>query len=264
MQDLFGNSTEKVAAMRKKSADYAEFVEKFKAEKTTDDCFTPPEAYNAVADYVEKTFGASRDHFVRPFYPGGNYQAVDYRPEDIVVDNPPFSIITQIVKWYNAHGVRYFLFAPHLTLFSPGRFCTSVVCGQQITYANGAKVPTSFVSNMYPDGVKIVTCPSLYKVLNLLGKKQIKKYSMPANIINVTKLVRQNRLGNYVEIREDESQFVSGQQFFGGAFAVSDEAAKRVPYSYEDEHIEITLPVNIQNIISKLNGGGGFNALDFE
>lgn len=39
---------------------YTEFVEKFKPKKTTDDCFTPPEIYEVIADWVSKEYGISR------------------------------------------------------------------------------------------------------------------------------------------------------------------------------------------------------------
>ena len=33
---------------------YEEFVEKFKPKKTTDDCYTPPEVYKLIKDWVVK------------------------------------------------------------------------------------------------------------------------------------------------------------------------------------------------------------------
>lgn len=33
---------------------YEEFVEKFKPNKTTDDCYTPPEVYKLIKDWVVK------------------------------------------------------------------------------------------------------------------------------------------------------------------------------------------------------------------
>lgn len=36
--------------------EYQEFLAKFEAKKTTDDCYTPPIVYEAVADYVAKHF----------------------------------------------------------------------------------------------------------------------------------------------------------------------------------------------------------------
>ena len=69
---------------------YNAFVDKFKPKKTTDDCYTPDNVYNAVADWVADEYGKDRENFVRPFYPGGDYQGYDYPQDCIVVDNPPF------------------------------------------------------------------------------------------------------------------------------------------------------------------------------
>ena len=78
-----------------KNATYEEFVEKFKPKKTTDDCYTPPNVYNAIADWVANEYGLDRSTFVRPFYPGGDYKTFDYPDNCAVVDNPPFSILSQ-------------------------------------------------------------------------------------------------------------------------------------------------------------------------
>lgn len=69
--------------------DYEGFVEKFKPKKTTDDCYPPPLVYDAVADWTAKEYGLDRADFVRPFYPGGDYEHFDYVGK-IVVDNRPF------------------------------------------------------------------------------------------------------------------------------------------------------------------------------
>lgn len=98
--------------------DYLEFLDKFKAKKTTDDCYTPAVVYEAVAKWVENEYKVSRKDFVRPFYPGGDYKAEKYPKGCIVVDNPPFSILAEILNFYKDNGVRFFLFAPTLTLFS--------------------------------------------------------------------------------------------------------------------------------------------------
>ena len=71
--------------------EYNAFVEKFEVKKTTDDCYTPDNIYDAVADWVAKEYGLDRKNFVRPFYPGGDYEAEHYDPDAVVVDNPPFS-----------------------------------------------------------------------------------------------------------------------------------------------------------------------------
>ena len=62
-------------------SDYDAFVEKFKPKKTTDDCYTPANIYDVVAEYVAGRYGIPRGNMVRPFWPGGDYRRFDY-PED--------------------------------------------------------------------------------------------------------------------------------------------------------------------------------------
>ena len=56
---------------------YDTFIEKFKLRKTTDDCYTPANVYEAVAEFVANEYGLDRGRFVRPFYPGGDSQRFD-------------------------------------------------------------------------------------------------------------------------------------------------------------------------------------------
>ena len=98
--------------------DYGEFTEKFKAKLTTDDCYTPVEVYEAVLGWLREKVDLSGANIVRPFWPGGDYEAYDYKEDDVVVDNPPFSILAGILRFYQGRGIRFFLFGPQLTLFS--------------------------------------------------------------------------------------------------------------------------------------------------
>ena len=80
-----------------------------------DEWYTPQADYDRILSYVNdlfpETVGAK---IVRPFYPGGDYQSVDYT-DAIVVDNPPFSILSKIIRWYQEHDVKFVLFCPGLT-----------------------------------------------------------------------------------------------------------------------------------------------------
>ena len=58
--------------------EYNEFLEKFEQKKTTDDCYTPKIVYDAIADWVADTYGLEKQNFIRPFYPGGDYQNEKY------------------------------------------------------------------------------------------------------------------------------------------------------------------------------------------
>lgn len=97
--------------------DYEGFVEKFKPKKTTDDCYTPAAVYTAVLDWVRANAAIDGRPIVRPFFPGGDYENFAYPENCVVVDNPPFSIVTKIARFYQSKGIAFFLFAPHLTLF---------------------------------------------------------------------------------------------------------------------------------------------------
>lgn len=68
---------------------YDELVESAKTKLTTDDCYTPDNVYSVVRDYVAERYGLDPETFIRPFYPGGDYQAEDYTGK-VVVDNPLF------------------------------------------------------------------------------------------------------------------------------------------------------------------------------
>ena len=98
--------------------DYEGFVEKFKPKKTTDDCYTPPEVYEVVRDWACAEYGIDPARIVRPFYPGGDYEAYDYQDGCTVLDNPPFSIVSKIVRFYLDRGIPFFIFAPSLTVMS--------------------------------------------------------------------------------------------------------------------------------------------------
>ena len=137
--------------------EYQEFLEKFKLKKTTDDCYTPAPVYDAVVRYVEETYGVSRDRFVRPFYPGGDYVSEKYPEGCVVVDNPPFSIMAEILRFYDSKGIKFFLFAPTLTLFSSSSSttCTALPCTLSVIYENGASVNTSFLTNLERGGGQI-------------------------------------------------------------------------------------------------------------
>ena len=99
--------------------DYEKFIAKFKAAKTTDDCYTPQPIYEAVVDYVFRKGNLAKDtEIVRPFRPNGDYTAEEYPEGCVVIDNPPFSTLSKIVRFYVGRGIKFFLFTPALTLFS--------------------------------------------------------------------------------------------------------------------------------------------------
>ena len=215
--------------------EYQQFLEKFQPKKTTDDCYTPPCVYEAVADYVAEHYGLNKNNFVRPFVPNGNYQSEIYKESDIVVDNPPFSIMAEILDFYNEHGIKYFLFAPHLTLFSGNRNCAYIVVGITITYENGAKVNTSFITNL--EDCAFRSAPKLYKAIKNANSENLKQtsksipvYEYPLNVVTSTMVAPYSQLGIEFKVNKNECQFIrqldsqkeSGKGLFGGGFLISD------------------------------------------
>ena len=145
--DLFCGEYEEPKA--NKLEDYDGFLNKFANKKTTDDCYTPEPVYDAVLGWCRERYGIGEGvRIVRPFWPGGDFEQEDYSGECVVVDNPPFSILSKIVRWFTARGIRFFLFAPYLRSMGCSQWCTIIVAAQPIIYANGAEVPTGFVTNM--------------------------------------------------------------------------------------------------------------------
>ena len=217
---------------------YKAFVEKFKPKKTTDDCLTPDNVYQAVADWVTETYG-DKQPFVRPFWPGGDYERAEYPEGRAVVDNPPFSILARIVDFYVRRGIRFFLFAPTLTLFSANnRDVCYIPCGVSVTYDNGAKVNTSFITNM--DDAQVVSAPVLYQRIRAANDKNEKartkdlpKYSYPDHVLTSAAAYQYSRHGieyrleksDCLFIRDLDAQRAQGKSIFGGGFMLSDRAA---------------------------------------
>ena len=186
------------------SKDYEDFVEKFKLKKTTDDCYTPDDVYSVVKRHViDKYFCGRHENtrVLRPFYPGGDYIHEVYPENSVVIDNPPFSIISEIIRFYVSNRIKFFLFAPHLTLFSPTvSEYTRIVVGASITYTNGAVVETSFVTNL--DRYAITSDSRLKHDLACLSnpKRQLPKYQYPDNLLTVSRLKKLADAGADFEI----------------------------------------------------------------
>lgn len=221
-----------------KSNTYEEFVDKFKPKKTTDDCYTPGAIYEVVKDWAIKEMDWGGRTVVRPFWPGGDFENFDYPADCVVIDNPPFSIMAKVVKFYAEHNIDYFLFAPHLTCIGIREANSHICVGVQITYANGAKVSTSFVASKGP---LIRSAPGLYRILdeanaaNIKAEKRPPKpvYTYPDNVLTSSAVALFSKYG--IEYRENIGVFVramdaqrrAGKCIFGSGYIVPEEAARK-------------------------------------
>ena len=176
-----------------------------------------------------------------PSIPGGDYMARKYKKTDVVVDNPPFSILSEILKFYNEKGVRFFLFAPALTVFTrEGLRDTYITSWEDITYENGAAVRTSFITNLEDEAVQIRTAPELGKRIreanaeNLRAQhKTLPRYTYPDEVITAAMAGKMARYDVELKImRQDcemisalDSQKAAGKGIFGKGFLLSEKAA---------------------------------------
>ena len=172
--------------------DYESFIKKFTEKpKTTDECWTPKDVYEAVVRYVDEVvMPLDGKQILRPFYPGGDYEHAEYPEDGVVIDNPPFSFFTRICKFYMAKGVPFFLFGPGLTIMSACKHgCTAVFTRHSMTFTNGAVVRCNFVSNLY-GGLLAVTAPRLGELLEACPSQRQKvglpSYEYPANLLSAS------------------------------------------------------------------------------
>ena len=197
-----------------KSDTYEEFVDKFKPKKTTDDCMTPPAVYDIIADWVAARYGVARSDMVRPFWPGADYQSFDYGGR-VVVDNPPFSILGKILKYYNENNIKYFLFAPMLTCFNHLNKADAVLIKPAITYENGAHVRTAFLTNL-PTDFKVEYSDYLSAALSP-PSKALPKTQKPDNWWIASECIAQKRSILKSEYISSRTKTPEGKQIYGGA-----------------------------------------------
>ena len=221
------------------NAEYDAFTEKFVPKKTTDDCYTPANVYRAVSRWVAAEYGLDEARFLRPFKPGGDYEREDYPDSSVVVDNPPFSILSRIYDFYILRNIRFFLFAPTLSLFSAYKDLTYIPCGVKITYENGANINTSFVTNL--DSCRLRSAPALYESVRRENdenekkiRKQNPKYCYPNHLLTAAAAYQYSHYGIDFRLEKTDCAFVraldaqrnAGKAVFGGGLLLSDQAAE--------------------------------------
>lgn len=250
--------------LQKKSNNYEEFVEKFKPKLTTDDCYTPHKVYEAIKDWAVSEYKLEEYNIIRPFKPNGDYKAEQYDENTVVIDNPPFYILSSICQWYDERGIKYFLFAPTLTHFSTNSGKSNyVVSGSTIVYENGAKVRTAFVTNM--GEWKIRVAPDLSDEIKKAqidpNKEVLPKYKYPQNVITSTALERYVRSNTELKIKADEVKFLRvldsqkahKKSIFGAGFLYGGRLELLKDKVAEDGAIEWQLSQRERDIINNLS-----------
>lgn len=240
--DLFGNEQTVVITKKRNKPnlfnDYDAFLDKFQVKKTTDDCYTPKEVMDVVINYVNEKYPLDNKKIIRPFYPDGDFESIEYTEDMVVIDNPPFSIITKICRYYLERNVKFFLFCPHITAFGADIDCTHIIASADITYENGANMRTSFVSNLFGD-LKIIGDADLHQRLKKVqakNKPNLPKYEYPDHIITVSKVAYCVEKGiNVTFYKKDlkhykglDAQKKHGKELFGAGFIASDKVAEEL------------------------------------
>jgi hypothetical protein len=221
---------------------YDEFVDKFKQKLTTDDCYTPTEVYDALLAWIDETIKPiSRDKIVRPFFPGGDYANHNYPDGCVVIDNPPFSIYSEIVRFYAERKIPFFLFGPSLTLFGPGKLpgVCYIVSNASLVYENGAVVATSFVTNIIGNDDLIWVRGDLRERISEAQKKEdteLGRYDIPDNVLTSARIGKIcSSAKSDLRIKFSEAEKIKqldgfkeiGKGLYGGGFLLSRAAAER-------------------------------------
>ena len=159
-----------------------------------------------------------------------------------MVDNPPFSIISEIVHNYTRKGIKFFLFSPGMTGIAKGienRPATILATGAKIVYENGAVVNTSFVTNLETKYI-VRSAPDLYKIVEMASDearakrtKTVPKYKYPPHVVTLGQVNYFSHHGTTFGVKRGEAirighmdeQKQAGKGCFGGGLLVSEKVA---------------------------------------
>ena len=223
-------------------AEYAAFVEKFKPKKTTDDCYTPANVYAAVRDWAVREYRLEGREIVRPFWPGENFERRDYPDGCVVIDNPPFSILSRIVRHFYARRIDYFLFSPYLTnlgIGAGGAGVNHVIAPCTVLYENGAEVDTSFVTNL--GDVFIRSAPDLMDAITAADdenrkatRRSLPKYVFPDCVLTSANVGYMCKHHTPFAVRREECTLIrrldaqgTGGSIFGSGYLLGTRCALR-------------------------------------
>lgn len=238
-------------AVQAKLTDYDGFVEKFKPKLTTDDCYTPPQIYEIIKNWAVERYGLQGRTILRPFKPGGDYEAEEYPEGCVVIDNPPFSILRKIKDFYITHHVDFVLFAPTITLFSStDNVVNYIQVNMPIRYHNGAVVNTSLVTNLGDNLVE--TAPDLRRKIVETQKKSGVKFNTVAKYVYPEHVISSALLNKYVKhvqpfvlkrsealfVRALDSQRASKKGIYGGGYFISSKAVERLKQCLQSPLVE--------------------------
>ena len=219
--------------------DYESFIKRFTENpKTTDECWTPQDVYEAVVRYVGEIYDMRGKQVLRPFYPDGDYENAEYPEDGVVIDNPPFSLFSRIVRFYMAHRVPFFLFGPGMTIGGALKYgAAAVIVSEQITFSNKAVVRCNFATNLLP-GTLMTTACSLTRYIRECpsqnAKVNLPSYGYPAEVLSVSDFQTMAKGEEDFSVSRAEGEILKGLDLhpkgrdglFGEHLLVSEAAAR--------------------------------------
>lgn len=244
---------------------------------TLDECYTSPEVYDTMLNYAIDRYNSQGKHIVRPFIPGGDYQKYVYGENDVVIDNPPFSMTTKIAKWYINHGIPFFLFINGLYAVSLSRGlhgkATVIATNANASFyhkPNNKVVKLGFVTNLEPKNIVLRGDVTLTGKLNdLVKKKALNKYQYPENMITNSDVLAAIRRGVELQLTTNNCLFEDNLDYnkehkltdvHGGCYLVDDNVYNEYKSAMEKvpPHTHhVTLSEREKVIIEKLNKRSG-------
>lgn len=214
--------------MGEKTEEYQKFLDKFKPVYTTDDCFTPPEVYEAVKKWVLAHYNIPENReIVRPFYPGGDYEHFEYPDGCLVLDNPPFSMLSDILRFYRERGIDFFLFCDSRLFVNYLKVSNAVTVDFTVRYENGAFVNTSFLTSLGSDRVLISKelRDAIAAVQETVPEHPILEY--PPNVMTSMRFASISKICDYtIKNLIPIKTLDCGQSLYGGGALISDRDAE--------------------------------------
>lgn len=239
---------------------------------STDECYTPPAVYDTVLDYAVERYNLQGKHIVRPFIPGGDYQRYVCDENDVVIDNPPFSMTTKIAKWYIEHNIPFFLFVNGLYGVSLSRGlhgkATVIVTNANVSFYNKGsekRIKLGFVTNMEPKNIIIRGDATLTNRLNgLVKKKSFNRFHYPANFLKNNDILSALQRNVELKLTTDNCSFEDNLDYhkahhvraFGGGYLVNDKLYNEFTESFKQDLPNtycVTLSTREQKLIEQLN-----------
>lgn len=245
---------------------------------TNDECYTSPEVYDTVLNYAIERYNLQGKHIVRPFVPNGNYQQYVYGKNDVVIDNPPFSMASKITNWYIDHNIPFFLFINGLYGVSLSRGlhgkATVITTNANVSFyhkGNEKNIKLGFVTNMDQKNIIVRGDATLTNRLNgLVKKKSFKRYHYPDNFLKNNDILAALQRNVELKLTTDNCLFEDNLDYhkaktngksqrlsvFGGGYLVDDKLYEEFKASLKQDLPNtycVTLSPREKKLVEELN-----------